>query len=108
MTAQAKASKEQAIRELDLLYSLKNKVLQRDPKLFHESLENHKFQPMRSIQQWINTYQQFDPISDSIFFPKIGTYEKHKKKLGVFSYKYGGWLTMLPSQAYPVSLIEHS
>ena len=56
-TSQARASKEQAFRELDLLYALKNKVLQRDTQIFYESLDQHKLQPTRSIRQWINTYQ---------------------------------------------------
>ena len=74
---------------------------------------DHVFVPYR---QWIVPHQQqrqvwmvyFDPASDSIFFPKIGTFEKHNKILGVFLYKYGGWSTTLPSTAYPVSLTEHS
>ena len=56
-TTHAIAAKDQAIRELELLYSLRTTVLQRDTDLFYNSLEDHKNKPTRTIRQWINTYQ---------------------------------------------------
>ena len=53
----ATATKAQIIRELESLYSYKDKVLQRDTKLFYESLDEHKLLPSNIIRQWINTYQ---------------------------------------------------
>ena len=53
----AKAKKDQAIIQLEALYTLRHKVLHRDRSLFHDHLDDHKEQPTRSIRQWINTYQ---------------------------------------------------
>ena len=67
------------------------------------------------LRQWIVPHHRqrqswavyYDPASDSILFPRLGTYERHKKIDGVFSYEYQGWTSQLPTPAYPVSLIEH-
>jgi hypothetical protein len=56
-TSKAKAAKDQAIRELELLYSLRDEVLQRDTALFYASLVEHKSKPSSTIRQWINTYR---------------------------------------------------
>ena len=53
----ARAAKDQALRELEYLYSFKQKVLQRDTDIFQDSYEDHKARPTQSIRQWINTYQ---------------------------------------------------
>ena len=55
--AKAKATKDQALRELARLYTYKDKVLHRHRSLFKESLESHSLLPTRSIRQWINTYE---------------------------------------------------
>ena len=67
------------------------------------------------LRQWILPHHQqrqlwtvyFDPMTDSIFFPKAGIYEKHAKSKNLFPYDYSGWSKILPQEAYPVSLLEH-
>ena len=56
-TTRAKAIKEQTIQELDILYSIRHMVLQRDSKLFYNNIDEHKSKPTNTIRQWINTYQ---------------------------------------------------
>ena len=56
-TTRAKAAKEQTIRELEALYTIRHTVLQRDAKLFYEDITDHKAKPTNTIRQWINTYQ---------------------------------------------------
>ena len=53
----AKATKDQALRELARLYTYRNKVLHRHRSLFYDTLATHSLLPTRSIRQWINTYQ---------------------------------------------------
>ena len=54
---QAKKRKDQVLIQLAALYTLRDKVLQRDRSLFHDHLENHQKLPTRSIKQWINMYK---------------------------------------------------
>ena len=56
-STRAKATKDQAIKGLNRLYTNRQKVLQQDTSLFFPSLEDHKLLPSHSIRQWINTYQ---------------------------------------------------
>jgi hypothetical protein len=49
--------REQALRELDILYSLRNSVLHCDRSIFYDNLVDHKLKPTHVIRQWINTYQ---------------------------------------------------
>ena len=60
--------------------------------------------PHRQRQVWA---VYFDPFTDSLYFPKLGTLEKHTKTAGFFPYAYTGWSSTLPDHAYPVSLVEH-
>ena len=79
-------------------------------------LANQRDELHISLRQWIEPLEiqrqvwtvYFDPLSDSKFFNKAGIYEKHTRKLGVFPYDYSGWSKILPTQSYPVSLVEHS
>ena len=52
----AKAKKEQAIRELEILYTYRTKVLHRDRPMFFDDIQDHMEQPTRSIRQWLNMY----------------------------------------------------
>ena len=54
---QAKKRKDQVLLQLESLYTLRGKVLQRDRSLFHDHIDDHKKLPTRCIKQWINTYQ---------------------------------------------------
>ena len=56
-STRAKALKDQVIRELEILYSIRHTVLQRDSNLFYDNIEEHQAQPTNTIRQWINTYQ---------------------------------------------------
>jgi hypothetical protein len=49
--------KDQAIRELEVLYTLRPTVLHRDRALFYDDLQIHKDKPTHIIRQWINTYK---------------------------------------------------
>jgi hypothetical protein len=55
--AKAKLLKDQAIRELEVLYTLRENVLHRDRTLFFDDITLHTSQPTRAIRQWINTYK---------------------------------------------------
>ena len=57
LSAQAVASKEQAERELEILYGYRHQVLPRDRKCFYDDLSDHKSKPTSTIRQWINTHQ---------------------------------------------------
>ena len=57
LTTRAKAIKEQTIRELEILYSIRHTVLQRDSNLYYDNIDEHKAKPTNTIRQWINTYQ---------------------------------------------------
>jgi hypothetical protein len=52
----AQAQHAQAIRELEILYSYGNQVLQHSNSLYYDTLVAHKGMPTRSIQQWLNSY----------------------------------------------------
>jgi hypothetical protein len=56
-TSQNIARRDQALRELALLYTYKNSVLYRDRTIFFESVQDHSTKPTHAIRQWINTYQ---------------------------------------------------
>jgi hypothetical protein len=49
--------REQALREIDSLYSSKNKVLQRDQNIFSEDINVLKQKHTSYLRQWINTNQ---------------------------------------------------
>ena len=78
-------------------------------------LANSKDVPYVPLRQWmvpIKNQQQvwavyYDPETDTVMFPKMGTYECHKHISGVFSYEYYGYSPSLSDCAYPVSLIEY-
>ena len=53
----SKMAHEQATRELTILYSYKNSVLQRDRNIFDKDLDYHISGDTRYIRQWINTNQ---------------------------------------------------
>jgi hypothetical protein len=53
----AKAKHDQAIRELEILYSFRDRVLHRDRSLFFEDLSIHKDKPTFSIRQWLNSFK---------------------------------------------------
>ena len=48
---------DQAMRELGILYALKNKVLQRHHSIFDLSLADIQNKPQQYIRQWLNTHQ---------------------------------------------------
>jgi hypothetical protein len=48
---------DQAIRELEILYSYRNQVLQRDRPLYNDSIELHREKPTKSNHQWLNSYR---------------------------------------------------
>ena len=56
-STKAIALHDQAIRELELLYSHRHLVLPRDRKFYYDDLDNHKSKPTSTIRQWINTHQ---------------------------------------------------
>jgi hypothetical protein len=56
-TSRSQAKHDQAIRELEILYSYRHQVLQRDRSLYFDSIELHREQPTKSIRQWLNTYK---------------------------------------------------
>jgi hypothetical protein len=51
------ALREQALRELDILYSYQHSVLHRNRTIFFNDPNEHKTKPTHAIGQWINTYQ---------------------------------------------------
>jgi hypothetical protein len=51
------ARRDQALRELDALYSLKDSVLHRDRSIFFDNIQDHYQKPTHAIRQWLNTYQ---------------------------------------------------
>jgi hypothetical protein len=51
------AQREQAFRELDILYTYKPSVLHQDRDIFFNEIMEHKTKPTHAIRQWINTYQ---------------------------------------------------
>ena len=53
----AQAQREQALRELRLLYERRNEVPEQDHDLFETTLDQHATQTTHHIRQWINTYQ---------------------------------------------------
>jgi hypothetical protein len=53
----AKAKHDQAICELEILYSFRDRVLHRDRPLFFDDLSTHKDKPTFSIRQWLNSYK---------------------------------------------------
>ena len=57
LTTRANAIKEQTIRELEILYSIRHTVLQQDSNLYYDNIDEHKAKPTNTIRQWINTYQ---------------------------------------------------
>jgi hypothetical protein len=56
-STRAQAKHSQAIRELEILYSFRDQVLQRDRSLYFPSLEFHMEQPTRSLRPWLNLYR---------------------------------------------------
>jgi hypothetical protein len=56
-TQQAKIQQEQAVREITLLYSYQDSVLQRDRDIFARELSYHTNASTHYIRQWINTNQ---------------------------------------------------
>jgi hypothetical protein len=51
------AHQDQAIWELEVLYTFRKSVLHRDCSIFCDTLDEQKKQPNHVIRQWINTYQ---------------------------------------------------
>jgi hypothetical protein len=49
--------RDQAIREITILYTYKNKVLQRGRIIFDQDLADHTNHDTKYIRQWINTHQ---------------------------------------------------
>jgi hypothetical protein len=57
-SAQAKSKNDQAMRELEILYSFKDQVLHRDRQLFFDDIAPaHKEKTTSSIRQWLNSYR---------------------------------------------------
>jgi hypothetical protein len=56
-TSRAQAKHNQAIRELETVYSYRDQVLQRDRSFYFATLDLHREQPTKSIRQWLNTYR---------------------------------------------------
>ena len=56
-TQKAKRESEQAIREITILYTYQDKVLQRDRHIFDKSIDSHIKCDTRYLRQWINTNQ---------------------------------------------------
>jgi hypothetical protein len=56
-STRAQAKHSQAIRELEILYSHRQNVLQRNRSLFYDNLATHQEQPTRSFRQWLNSYK---------------------------------------------------
>ena len=52
-----KSLHDQAMRELTILYSFKEKVLQRHHTIFDQSLDDIQNKPSHYIRQWLNTHQ---------------------------------------------------
>ena len=48
---------EQVMREIDIMYTYKNKVLQRDHSIFDLPLDQIKDKPHQYLRQWLNTHQ---------------------------------------------------
>jgi hypothetical protein len=57
ISTRAQAKHSQALRELEILYSHRHNVLQRDRSLFYNDLATNQEQPTRSIPQWLNSYK---------------------------------------------------
>jgi hypothetical protein len=55
--SRSQAKHNQAIRELEILYSFRHQVLQRDRSLYYDSIELHRAKPTQSIRQWLNSYR---------------------------------------------------
>ena len=57
-TLKSKALHDQAVRELEILYTYKHKVLQRDQNIFVKDIDYHIKGDTNYIRQWINTHQE--------------------------------------------------
>jgi hypothetical protein len=68
-STRAEADKSQAIRELEVLYSVRKEILHRDQHIFTIPIEEHKEKPTHIIRQWLNTYSSL--ISQSLKEAKI-------------------------------------
>jgi hypothetical protein len=42
---------------LEILYLVRDQILQRDRALYYETLDAHKEKPMKFIRQWLNSYR---------------------------------------------------
>jgi hypothetical protein len=53
----SQSKKEQAIRELEISYSYRESVLNRDQHLFFEEIADYQEETIQVIRQWLNSYR---------------------------------------------------